>query len=739
MSLSRKGTTASRASWRIEIDQRLSWVNSLIVPQLDDPRDLLSPVESFRSSWISDFVIPQPEAPPDSAYVDEGTQTDERRDAGTQTEWHLPLVPEETGQEDEHQQPRHSLGGPDLQKKGKGPESPVAPPQPQYLAGLNLWLVATGLVCALVCGGLDRSIVSVATPAITSEFNSLNDVGWYASAYLLTMCSFQLPFGKLYAELNQKFVFLAAVTIFEVGSIVCAAAPSSVALIVGRAVSGLGAAGIISGSIITIGACVHPSKRPAWLGAMAAVANLAQAFGPLIGGALVSGATWRWCFWINLPLGAITAVLVVVFLRVPPKPPTPGQTRWQRVRQNLDALGTALVVPAVACLLLALQWGGTEYPWGNWRCILLLVLFGVLLVAWVYVQYRRGDRATVPLKLLRLRPISFGSVYTMSSYGSIIIVLYYIPIWFQAVRGYSALQSGLYSIALVLPWTATLLISAQITTRTGYYAPQMLLATILMSTMTGLFTLYKVDAPTAFWVCTLIFFGLGVGLGTQQPVVAAQAALKGPQMALGTSIIMFLQILAGAILVSVAQNVFYSDLPKQLAATAPGVSAQTVIALGADSLPSKLAAMYSPAEVRNILTAYNDSIRSVFIVAVAVSSLSVIGSAGVEWKNIKPRPAQAPAAKKEPADNLEAAPSGVGTSSHPTNPIQPQTYQNHPITPMQPQIYQSHPITPVQPQEYQNHPITPVQPHAYHSRSVSQPESYEMSGSMRTRSTSWLD
>ena len=132
------------------------------------------------------------------------------------------------------------------------------------------------------------------------------------------------------------------------------------------------------------------------------------------------------------------------------------------MRQNLDAPGTALAVPAVVCLLLALQWGGNDYAWSNWRCILLLALFGVLVVAWVYVQYRRGDRATVPLRLLRQRVIAFGSIYTMSSYGSIVLVLYYVPIWFQAVRGNSAYQSGINMVALVLPWTVTLVISSQI-------------------------------------------------------------------------------------------------------------------------------------------------------------------------------------------------------------------------------------------------------------------------------------
>lgn len=355
--------------------------------------------------------------------------------------------------------------------------------------------------------------MAVATPAITTEFRSLSDIGWYASAYLLTMCSFQLPFGKLYSELSHKYVFLAALAIFEAGSVVSATAQSSVVLIVGRAVAGLGSAGVVSGCIIVsspslgtwriarpktdhywkmVGSLTHPTARPAWIGGMAATANIAQALGPLIGGALVTNASWRrfpspmcyptpprymraythvqtpclgWCFWINLPLGGVTAVLVLLFLHLPPKPATPGQSRLVRVCQSVDALGTLILVPAIVCLLLALEWGGSAYAWSGWRCMLLLLFFALLFLSWLTVQYFRGNRATVPLYLLRNRTIAFGSIYSMASYGSLALVMYYVPIWLQAVKGSTAGAAGVGMLALVLPWTVSLVFSSQLVSR----------------------------------------------------------------------------------------------------------------------------------------------------------------------------------------------------------------------------------------------------------------------------------
>ena len=346
-----------------------------------------------------------------------------------------------------------------------------------------------------------------------------------------------------------------------------------------------------------------------------------------------------WCFWINLPIGGATAGIILFTLRVPSAPLKHRGGSWVSstlsLLDDLDALGTATLVPSIICLLLALQWGGTEYAWSNWRPPLLLALFGISLIAWMYMQYKRGDRATVPPRIIKQRTIAFGNIYTIASWGSSITMLYYLPIWFQSVRGASALRAGINVSPLMLSWAALLIVSAQMTVRTGYFAPQMLVATIVMSVLLGLITLYNANTSKAFWATTLFFYGAGIGFGAQQPFVAAQLILKGKDIPLATSLIMFLQILSGTIMVSVGQNVFVQRLGPSLAAHAPGVDPLIVISAGNENLAEKMARYYSPDTVERILVAYNNALHHVFVFALALTCITAIGSIGVEWRNLK--------------------------------------------------------------------------------------------------------
>ncbi|KAK5656797.1 hypothetical protein OQA88_4345 [Cercophora sp. LCS_1] len=495
-----------------------------------------------------------------------------------------------------------------------------------------------GLMLSCICSALDRSIIAVATPAITAQFNSVGDVGWYGSAYLLTMCAFQLPMGKLFAELDMKYVYLITMAIFEIGSVICAAAPSSTVLIVGRAIAGVGGAGIVAGALIVVGTATSVTQRPGYLALLGATINLGQAFGPLIGGALVERASWRWCFLINLPCGAVTAVLLITSLQLPPRASRPRGSSWIHsfalLLDLLDAQSAAILIPSIVSLLLALQWGGSVEPWSSWKCILLLCIFGITFLCWVYMQYRRADRATVPPRILKQRSVAFGSFYSMTAFGASMVMLYYLPIWFQAVRGVSALEAGIDLSPLMVAWAVLLIVSAQVTARTGYVTAQMVMASVLMSVMLGLITRYDLQTSKAYWVTTLFFYGCGVGLGVQLPILAAMALLKGKDVALGSSLIMFLQVMSGTIMVSVGQNLFTQRLGSSLAASAPGVSLDVVLSAGNEEIAQKMGRIYGPEQVAGILTAYNESIVYVFFFAMILACLTIIGSVGMEWRNI---------------------------------------------------------------------------------------------------------
>ena len=189
--------------------------------------------------------------------------------------------------------------------------------EPQYPSGMKLAIITTALCFSVFLIALDNTIIATAIPKITDHFNQLNDVGWYGSAYLLTTCAFQLMFGKFYTFFSIKWVYLTAIAIFEIGSAVCGAAPSSTALILGRAVAGLGTAGIFSGALIIIAHTVPLQKRPMYTGMIGAMYGVASVAGPLLGGVFTDHVTWRWCFYINLPIGAVTFLGILIFFSNP--------------------------------------------------------------------------------------------------------------------------------------------------------------------------------------------------------------------------------------------------------------------------------------------------------------------------------------------------------------------------------------------------------------------------------------
>jgi MFS family permease len=246
------------------------------------------------------------------------------------------------------------------QQDGLAPVNTTATEDIVYPEGLKLALLLTSVYITMFLVALDRLIISTAVPQITDDFHSVTDIGWYGSAYLLTNCAFQLMFGKLYTFFSVKVVFMTSIVLFELGSAVCGAAPTSTAFIVGRAIAGMGAGGITSGVIVVIVYAVPLHKRPLYQGLFGAVFGLASVIGPLLGGAFTSNVTWRWCFYINLPFGGIAMVFIFLLLQVPDRDTTKLPLIGKLAQ--LDGLGTAALLPGTVCLLLALQWGGPTYP-----------------------------------------------------------------------------------------------------------------------------------------------------------------------------------------------------------------------------------------------------------------------------------------------------------------------------------------------------------------------------------------
>ncbi|KAK6345733.1 hypothetical protein TWF718_007641 [Orbilia javanica] len=494
-----------------------------------------------------------------------------------------------------------------------------------YPTGTVLFSIIVALVLAIFLVALDRTIISTAIPQITNEFNSLGDVGWYGSAYLITGCGFMPLSGKIYTFYPTKWVFLAQIVFFEVGSALCGWAPDSTSFIVGRAIAGAGSSGIFTGAIVMLTDAVPLHKRSTFMGAFGGVFGVSGVIGPIMGGAFAQHATWRWSFWINLPVGAVAFVIILLIIKA--NPVQKKLTLMERIKQ-LDPIGTAIFLPSMICLLLALQWGGTEYAWSSGRIIALLVVFAVTIVIFIGVQIWKQEDATMPPRIVSQRSIAFGMWFAFCAGGGMMLFIYYLPIWFQAIQGVNATDSGVRLIPTVLSLVLGTMISGGVVRAFGYYTPFMIASSVIMAIGSGLLTTITPSAGAGKWVGFQVLYGLGLGFGMQQPAIAAQAVLERKDVPIGTSMVMFCQILGGAIFIAVGQSNFVNKLVKGLVQiNAEGFDPSKVIHTGATHLKEVVAPQYLP----QVWEAYNTAIVNVFYVAVALCCASLIGSLGMEW------------------------------------------------------------------------------------------------------------
>ena len=281
----------------------------------------------------------------------------------------------------------------------------------KYISGFKLAILTTGLCLVTFIIALDNTIIATAIPKITTVFNSLDDVGWYGSSYLLTTTSLQPSLGKVYTYFDVKYTYLAAVVVFEVGSIICAAATSSPMFIIGRTIAGAGAAGLYSGGMNIIAFSVPLRKRAIYIASLASMFGIASVVGPILGGAFTDRISWRWCFWINLPLGAISIAVVFFFFSNPERRYS-HLTVKERIK-HIDIAGAIFLICAIVCLLLALQWGGFTYPWKDSKVWGTLLGFGLLITIFIIIQVYQGDRATIPIRVFKQQTVLVSCIYTV--------------------------------------------------------------------------------------------------------------------------------------------------------------------------------------------------------------------------------------------------------------------------------------------------------------------------------------
>jgi hypothetical protein len=374
-------------------------------------------------------------------------------------------------------------------------------------------------------------------------------------------------------------------------------------------------------------------KRPLFQGLFGATFAIASVVGPLMGGAFTdSKATWRWCFYINLPLGGAVMIALIIFLKLEDEEKEHA-TYWEQFKL-LDPVGTLFFLPSIVCLLLALQWGGTSYAWSSWRIILLLTLFGACLVAFIVVQVvTRHTTATIPSRIMLQRSVIFGSIQTFFNGACFMTQVYYIPIWFQAIKGSTALESGIQSIPLIGGLVVFAMICGAGIQKFGYYTPLMWAGGIILPIASGLIYTWKPTTGSPEWIGHQVLFGVGVGLGMQGANLAVQTVLKHEDVPTGTALVFFMQSLGGAVFASVGQNTFLAKFVEQLQDFPPGVlNMGQLIHTGATDIRK----VVSPESLPLVIDAYNYALmHGPMFVSIITACLTFVGALGIELRSTK--------------------------------------------------------------------------------------------------------
>ncbi|KAF3771160.1 MFS general substrate transporter [Cryphonectria parasitica EP155] len=517
-------------------------------------------------------------------------------------------------------------------ENGAAAEEKLSPDE--YPHGLRLVTLVGAVMMTVFLTSLDQTIVGTAIPKITDEFHGLSQVSWYGSAYFMCYGGFQSSWGKAYKFFPLKLTFMTSVLIFEVGSLICGVAPNSNALIAGRAIAALGGAGVTTGGTVIFAFCAEPKNRPMLMGLMGFSYTIAAILGPIIGGAFSERVTWRWCFYINLPLGGFSLTLIMLFFRTPSTAKVVTATFAEKIRQ-LDLVGITLAMGAIISYILALQYGGQAYPWKSSVVIGLLVGAFVIFVALAVWDYFQGDYAMLPRRLLGQRALWAPSIFQFFYSGCYFLLLYYLPIYFQSIKGVGAIQSGVDNLALVIAGCIAMLAGGMIVTSTRLATPFMVGGAALTTVGCGL--LYTLDVNTASgkWIGYQILLGVSIAFPFQNGLNIAQAHITASDVSTATATLFFFQVVGGAFSLSAAQSAFVNRLTSTLPTYAPGVNPALVVATGATELRS----VFPPDQLQGILLAYMEGIKASFAIATALSGVAFIMSFFCPWSRLPKGPA----------------------------------------------------------------------------------------------------
>jgi EmrB/QacA subfamily drug resistance transporter len=469
----------------------------------------------------------------------------------------------------------------------------------QFLAPRQVMIVLPGLLMAILLAMLDNLIVSTALPRIVGELGGVAHLSWVVTAYILASTITTPFYGKLGDMYGRKTFFIAAIIIFLAGSALSGLSQSMAELIAFRALQGLGAGGLMVGAMATLGDIVSPRERGRYMGYMMVVMMLATIGGPLLGGFITTSFSWRWIFYINIPLGGAALIYLLAVLHVPA----------HKVKHKVDYLGGTLLAVAVTALILLATWGGTQYAWGSAQIIGLAVLTVAAVAGFALVETRAAE-PMLPLHVFRNGNFSLAMVMTFLTGLAMFGAMTFLPLFQQTVQGESPTVSGLMLTPMMVGVTVTSMLAGQVTTRTGRYKIFPILGGGIMAV--AMFLLTGLGTGTSRFTSAIYYVVLGLGMGFLMQMVSliGQNSVEQKDMGVASSARMFFQQIGGSLGVAAFGAIFARELTSSLAAaTGPGVH---ISASGGQLDPATVNSL--PAPVRHdVFFAIAHAVQHVFV------------------------------------------------------------------------------------------------------------------------------
>jgi EmrB/QacA subfamily drug resistance transporter len=483
----------------------------------------------------------------------------------------------------------------------------TAPTGSQERSHAEIMVVISALMLAMLLAALDQTIVATALPKIAVDLHGLSQLSWVATAYLLTSAIVTPIYGKLGDLFGRKKIFQVSIVIFLIGSALCGLSQNMDQLIFFRALQGIGAGGLMALVFAIIADVIPPRQRGRYQGYFGAVFGISSVVGPLLGGLLTDNFSWRWIFYINIPIGIIALIAIATRLHLPKF----------KSQHKIDYLGAALLSVAVVSLLLVTVWAGVTYPWGSTQIIGLGITSVVFTALFVWCE-KFAAEPLIPLRLFKNDIFVVSTIISLLSGVAMFASILYIPQYQQIVRGNTPTESGLLMLPLVVGILGASLISGRLITKHGKYKIFPLIGTLLMSF--GLWLFSHLTLTTSHWILSLwmIVIGAGLGMFFQVATLAVQNSSRREELGTATATVTFFRSIGGSLGGAIFGTILTSRLTYHIAQVLPSAHSATssALATGVTQLPAGVKTA--------VLGAYVKSFHEMFLLAIPVTVLAFI-------------------------------------------------------------------------------------------------------------------